>query len=201
MLPLLPLIEKGILHIEDTTAGDGRWYAGIGSSDTPDAELELIVWIAQRLACHGWGLRSGGARGADTAFERGALEQGGPTEIFLPELGYASRIIGIDASALPCAERAAQLAESLHPRWHRQNALGRRLITRNVHQVLGADLESPVSFVLCWALGSIWREDQIINVSGGTGLAVRLAATRGIPVFNLCVPEHRQRIEHWLGSG
>jgi len=199
MLPLLLVIEIGVLDIENITAGDNRWYAGIGSRDTPEAELELIAWIAQRLACHGWGLRSGGARGADTAFELGALEQGGPTEIFLPEAGYAKRTIGIDASTLPCAERAAQLAESLHPKWHRQNALGRRVITRNVHQVLGVDLESPASFVLCWALGSIWREDQIINVSGGTGLAVRLAATRDIPVFNLCVPEHRQRIERWFG--
>lgn len=188
------------MRIEDLATGGNRWYAGIGASDTPDAELGLIVWIARRLASQGWGLRSGGARGADTAFECGALEQGGSVEIFLPEAGYANRVTGIDALALPCAERAAQLAESVHPRWRRQNVMGRRLLTRNVHQVLGADLESPVAFVLCWALGSVWHGDQIVNVSGGTGLAVRLAAVREIPVLNLCIPEHRLWMERWLGS-
>ncbi len=44
-------------------------------------------------------------------------------------------------------------------------------------QVLGSDLETPVSFVVCWTIGG--------KISGGTGQALRIAKDLGIPIFNL----------------
>lgn len=51
-------------------------YAGIGSRQTPDDILELMHRIGSTLAINGFTLRSGGAVGADTAFEQGAVSIG-----------------------------------------------------------------------------------------------------------------------------
>jgi predicted Rossmann fold nucleotide-binding protein DprA/Smf involved in DNA uptake len=52
-------------------------YAGIGSRSTPPETLPLIESIAARLAEKGWVLRSGGADGADSAFEKGCDQKQG----------------------------------------------------------------------------------------------------------------------------
>ena len=51
------------------------------------------------------------------------------------------------------------------------------LHTRNVFQVLGPSLDSPSEFLLCWAADG--------EASGGTGQALRIAATHSVPVYNL----------------
>ena len=59
-------------------------YAGIGSRRTPDDVLEQMTQLAQELGKLGWTLRSGGADGADRAFQDGAEAVGGRREILLP---------------------------------------------------------------------------------------------------------------------
>ena len=46
-------------------------YAGVGARKTPADVLGWMERIAAGMATQGWTLRSGGARGADSAFERG----------------------------------------------------------------------------------------------------------------------------------
>jgi len=176
-----------------------RWYAGIGSRETPPDMLVMIEDVAEALARMGWGLRSGGARGADSAFEAGAGRVDGPMEIFLPT-AKRDAPHGIDASALPVAGDALRLAQSLHPAWQRLDTYGQRLMARNVNQVLGPGLDDPVKFVLCWSKGSRRREGRVVDVVGGTGLAVRLAASRGIEVFNLHERDHLLRVERMVES-
>ena len=48
------------------------YYTGVGGRETPPHVLNLMTRIAQGLAKVGGILRSGGARGADSAFEAGA---------------------------------------------------------------------------------------------------------------------------------
>lgn len=48
-----------------------KTYTGIGSRETPYEIQDLMKRIAFKLAENGWLLRSGGAEGADTAFENG----------------------------------------------------------------------------------------------------------------------------------
>jgi hypothetical protein len=48
-----------------------RTYTGIGARRTPSDVLDLMHSLAMRLS-GGWVLRSGGADGADRAFEEGA---------------------------------------------------------------------------------------------------------------------------------
>ena len=84
----------------------------------------------------------------------------------------------------------------MHPAWSRCSKSVRSLHARNAHEILGADLDDPVSFVVCWTPdGSI---DGASRQSGGTGQALRIAALYSVPVFNLRRPEHRARIERYL---
>ena len=48
-----------------------KYYAGVGSRSTPMHIQKLFEEIAATLAQNGYVLRSGGAEGADVAFERG----------------------------------------------------------------------------------------------------------------------------------
>jgi hypothetical protein len=78
-------ILTGPMKSRRPTNENQRSYAGIGSRQTPDHVLAAITAVAKVLAERGYILRSGGAEGADTAFEKGA---GKATEIFLPWRGF-----------------------------------------------------------------------------------------------------------------
>lgn len=175
----------------------GAPYAGIGSRSTPDDICALMQRVGEVLARRGFLLRSGGAIGADRAFESGARRAGGAVEIFRPD---RARTAGeIATPRLPAWDRALAIAAEHHPAWASLAPYVRALHARNVPQVLGPDLESPSAFVLCWT--PTFKLDDagaISAVSGGTGQAVRVARTCGVPIFHLGHPPHRERIEAML---
>ena len=55
--------------------------------------------------------------------------------------------------------------------------MGERMHSRNCHQILGYDLQSPVDAVICWTPNG--------NIQGGTRTALMIAMREGIPIFNL----------------
>lgn len=138
-------------------------YAGIGSRKTPEAVLIEMSNIAMKLAMRGWTLRSGGADGADKAFERGADMMRGRKVI----RGVTEQPHAMDHAA------------RYHPAWDRCDAYARSLHARNSLVMLGDRLDHPVSFVVCWTPGAA--------VTGGTGQALRIAEDKQyhIPIFNL----------------
>jgi hypothetical protein len=175
----------------------GGAYAGIGSRDTPAGVLESIESIAGRLARRGMVLRTGASPGADQAFYRGARAAGGNVELYLPwpEFEADSRP-GADLRevlVLPAASAAGhELAARFHPGWEALEEPERRLLARDGHQVLGADLQSPARFLVCWtADGSL---DGRREGADGTRQALRIAHHHGIPVFNLARPDHARRM-------
>ena len=140
------------------------FYAGIGSRETPPAILRLMTSTAMRLERYGLVLRSGGARGADQAFERGVVSA---KQIFTPDNTRGGNTWA----------RATELARQVHPAWNRCSSYARDLHTRNGFQVLGESLREPSSFVVCWT-----KDGQ---ATGGTGQALRLANFYGIGIYNL----------------
>ena len=169
-------------------------YAGIGARRTPADVLSLMERVAGRLACAGWLLRSGGALGADLAFMTGADSAGGKAEVYLADGGYGP---SGDLTPGGPSRAAFELAAQVHPAWDRCSPWVKALHARNGHQVLGADLDEPVAFVMCWTRdGSL---DGSSRSAGGTGQALRIAARVGVPVFNLARPEHRHRVEDQFG--
>lgn len=147
-------------------------YAGIGSRKTPQDVCRLMTNVARRLYIRGYTLRSGGAIRADRAFEAGSMAR---KEIYRPK----------DAT-----EESMAIAERHHPAWEECDDAARRLLGRNVFQVLGRDLHSPSHFVACWTADG--------KDSGGTGLAIRLALSENIPVFNFHDPDQLRRLGVFL---
>lgn len=146
-------------------------YAGIGSRETPPDICETMTELAHHLSRLGYTLFSGGADGADDAFERGASDK----VIFLPWDGFNGRRVDNDQYVVP--PYIEDLARKFHPAGDRLKAGALKMMSRNCYQVLGPDLKSPVDFVICWTKDG--------KASGGTGQAIRVAEAMAIPVFNL----------------
>lgn len=155
-------------------------YAGIGSRETPDQTLRLMTRIATRLEQRGWLLHSGGADGADQAFELGISDLSN-ARIFLPWPKFRfeeRRRVGLrNGEFEEPSQYAYEIAQEFHPAWNRLKQGGRLCMARNGYQVLGQSLNNPVNCVVCWT-----RDGK---ASGGTGQALRIAAAHHIPIFNL----------------
>lgn len=166
-------------------------YAGIGSRKTPPNELARMTRTAERLAGMGYTLRSGAAPGADSAFEAGA---GAGKEIYLPWRAFN----GSTSSFVEPTRDAYDVAACLHPAWDRLPPSVRKLMARNSHQILGSDLKTPVSLVICWTEDGAENEDERSAATGGTGQAIALASRWGIPVFNFAKPDAGERLRDFV---
>lgn len=170
-----------------------KFYAGVGSRDTPPLILRLMSLVSSKLEEEGWILRSGGARGADSAFERGVRNKEN-MQIFLPGSSFQGRVGNsrsyIDATALESYQAALKTVYKFHPTPHKLTDFPRKLMARNAMQVLGPDLETPSSYVIAWTPSG--------EVCGGTGQALRMATSYGIPIINLGCEEGLQSAEHFL---
>lgn len=153
-------------------------YAGIGSRSTPHEVLYLMTSIATKLDRWGWTMRSGGADGADTAFE-GASRK----EIYLPWPGFNGK------RGMTPTKDAFLIAETHHPRWHALDRNVRSLHARNAHQILGADCNTPAAFVICWTPDG--STGVTTAKTGGTGQAIRIAKAYDVPIFNVQRDDHR----------
>lgn len=185
------------------------FYAGIGSRETPAEVQTQMERVAGILAERGYTLRSGGAEGADQAFERGAAKK----EIF--------------QGMIPTGEREKRIAHEIHPdlkaameasksrkvkakleagatlseaeksgersAWAVEN-----LMARNTNQVFGKNLDTPVDFVLAWTRNGEESFAQRTASTGGTGQAIELASRKGIPVINLANPDWEVRLNQLL---
>lgn len=167
------------------------FYTGIGSRNTPEADIEKMKFISGILSAKGLTLRSGGADGADTAFEVMSSKK----EIYLPWNGFNNRRINsiydrvyIDATKLDNYSDAVSIAYSLHPAYDRLKQGARKLHTRNVYQVLGFDLKSKSDFVILWA------EPCEDGVCGGTNTAYKLAKLHGVKTYNLYYENEYQEL-------
>lgn len=154
-------------------------YTGIGSRETPERILRIMLNIAKELAKEQYILRSGGAKGADSAFENGCIAGEGLKEIFLPWKGFND-----NPSLLSVVVRrdwAWDMAKKYHPAWDRLSIGVKRMMVRNCMQILGFTGDIPTDFVVCWTKDG--------NASGGTGQAIRIAIDYKIPVYNIFNPK------------
>jgi hypothetical protein len=141
------------------------------------------------LGQKGWALRSGHADGADAAFEAGAMRG----EIHLPWVSYnlVSPRNHRLAYVVPWeTDQIRGIAAAHHPAWHRLSRPVQSLMCRNVTIILGAEVNDPVKFIVCWTPDG--------KASGGTGQALRLASTHKIPVFNTFWNEDVDRLDDFI---
>ena len=144
------------------------------------------------MASQGHTLRSGGARGADKAFEDGCdLVNEDLKQIYLPYRGFNK-----NESLLYGSSKAARaIAKAYHPNWKVLGDTARDFMGRNTYQILSKDLATPTDFVICWTLGG--------RSVGGTSQAIRIAEDYNIPVINfgnITLDEAQSRILKLLGK-
>lgn len=173
-----------------------KYYAGIGGGVMPEEIRKKFFQIANRLAAEGWTLRSGGADGADAAFEHGCDMLQGKKEIFLPWKGFNKSTSPLYLDR-PINPRLLEIARNLYPRWSGAGEGTRRLHTRNVQQILGKealDASEYSRFVCCYTDRS-YKDVQAI---GGTMFGIKLAETHNIPVFNFFLEGEEDHFEEYL---
>jgi predicted NAD-dependent protein-ADP-ribosyltransferase YbiA (DUF1768 family) len=171
-------------------------YAGIGSRETPQEVLNKMTEVAKYLEELGYTLRSGGAIGADKAFEKGVKSK---KEVFL--------------GSVKTGEKELKIAEEIHPAWDKMLESTKRkaiasgknpeksadyvanLMARNTNQIFGANLDTPVDFVLAWTQDGLTDYRKRSLQSGGTGQAIDMASRKGIPVINMANDNWRDELK------
>jgi hypothetical protein len=166
-------------------------YAGIGSRETPQEVLDKMTEVAKYLEELGYTLRSGGAIGADKAFEKGVTSK---KEVFL--------------GSVKTGEREKKIAREIHPNPQAlDNAKAKttgksisdfmwNLMGRNTNQIFGANLDTPVDFVLAWTQDGLTDYRKRSLQSGGTGQAIDMASRKGIPVINMANDNWRDELKN-----
>ena len=154
-----------------------KFFAGIGSRQTPSNILPMMAAISKHCMEKRFYLRSGGAKGADTAFEEG-VPKGDPKEIFT---AYEATNDAINYV------RKYYNAQSFEgkPRYVQ------RLLGRNAMIILGKNLDTPSKFVVCWTPGA--------KPVGGTGLGLKIAEEHKISVYNLADLKVYTKMRNALG--
>lgn len=150
-----------------------EFYTGIGSRKTNKYVCMLMGIIAELLS-EKYILRSGGAIGADSAFESKAKNK----DIYVIHDKQESYYI--NPSTYYNYKDAIKIVNRIHPKPSKLSKVGMALHARNCYQILGCNLSTPSKFVILYA--------PIINsytVSGGTNTAYQLALENNIPTFNL----------------
>lgn len=174
--------------------GAARVFTGVGSRQTPTDIGLLMAAISRKLTQSGWTLRSGGADGADLAFESGA-DSPERQEIFLPYPGFNGSKSTLSKLMPACYELAAKV----HPAWDRCSDFAKKAHARNAFQVMGYNLMRPADALICWTKDGAVDAASAKN-AGGTRTAVVLANEAGIPVFNLQRPEVAAMFREWVGE-
>mgnify|MGYP003406959072 CR=1 FL=1 len=203
-------------------------FAGIGACNTPNTPTLPIGTIMGKTAHilsmqRKWCMTASNQVGAEHFFRQGLDVEGrdaqaeGLFKMFLPAHTTVTPAGGIVMDDEAILQRARQLLidhkvyrktprfmtlegddrRVLHQREHTMAALH----TLRVFQVLQETLDQPVNMVICWTPdGAITREQCQVETTGGAGIAIALADSLGIPVFNLQREDHLSRICEFIGE-
>lgn len=176
--------------------------AFIGSRKLAEPAFEeaakLFYHVAKTAANLGHIIRSGGASGADFIAELAYFDAINETtadpdqvEIFVPWRNFqATRGINnplhhlhVIPSDPALIQRANEMVYNTHPNPRALSQGALKLHSRNMNQVFGLDLNTPIDLCICWTENGI--------KSGGTASAITLCERNNIPVFNLGNPNTR----------
>ena len=151
-------------------------YAGIGSRSAPPKVLGEMNAIARKLSDMGYTLRSGGAKGSDSAFESGA---GDKKEIY---------------SSTDATDLTRTIAKEIHPAPDKLNPTVLNLMARNTNQIFGENLNTPADFVLTYTPDGAESSAERSMSTGGTGQAIDMASRKGVPVINMAKEGWQSRL-------
>lgn len=151
-------------------------------------DAQMFYDVAYNCARLGIIMRSGAAIGADNIAEQAyaqaivdGVAQPYQVEIFIPWRNFAPyaplkqlHVIPTDPAKI---KQANDMVWATHPAAFRLSQGAMKLHSRNMNQVFGLDLETPIDACICWT-----KNGECI---GGTASAIKLCWSNDIPVFNL----------------
>lgn len=161
----------------------------------PQEGIEMFILAAELAAKRGYVISTGAAAGSDQLAANTALENGGLIQLHLPwkeyERQWVDRILQqyqnkvqvIDSD--PLENSKAVEAISLHP--------GASLLKESVRRLMGRNYTIVEGCSSVIAL-------PIPPMRGGTAHGMRVAESLGIPLFNLSIPEGREKLSPYLKS-
>jgi hypothetical protein len=207
-------------------------FAGIGTSsleevraDVPEMATKTAAWLAsisRRQPEIEMQMTSGNCVGMDAAFQAGfalAVSKGANIaqnhHIYMPFAGFGIPVNHSTGTYLMPNDTqldwtgAKQLAIQHHAVWSKMLEAGRDMkvkaqpfLIRDVFQVLGHDLQSPVDFVLCATRFAEECKADCTAMTGGTAMAIAIADAYNIPVFNMNALNFGERFKEFLkGKG
>lgn len=178
-------------------------YTGVGSRETPQHIMDIMRKAAFFFASKGIVLRSGKAAGADEWFQLGVQDYAEQhtsnhlAEIYIPWRGFKTEGLLPRWDRLVVDEmivsKAEQIASEIHPAWNACSRGAKALHTRNVYQVLGATLDKPSDFLVCYAKPTANKK----SIQGGTATAYNLAKQYGVKTFNLFFEEELEELREF----
>lgn len=187
------------------------FYAGIGSRETPQEVLDTMTKVATYLESLGYTLNTGKTFKArpstDPRYqkqyeERLAFSKKYDGKVGLDEEG-ADRAFSLGATKknlfgvdTPIGTKEMQVMEEIHPNPNALKEGAKKLMARNTNQVFGANLDTPVDFVLFYAK----ETDNPLRPKGGTGQAVEMARRKGIPTINMADTNWRDQLKTVLAN-
>lgn len=155
-----------------------RFYAGIGSRETPEEILIEMTKLGRIFETCGLTLRSGNAEGADQAFASGVESN---AQIWLPwdhfQKDFRKMKPRHDYKVISSHDKEAfQSVIEFHPNANNLSEFGCLFMARNYRQVIGLG-EPNSEFIVAWTEGGLVR--------GGTGQALRIAKKYNIDIINM----------------
>lgn len=165
-----------------------KHYAGVGQRNITLQVAETMKQCASKLEAMGYILRSGGARGSDSAFESGVSNpsakliyrpwnDGKGIPLSKEDFIYSYNLLK-ELNIIPWIDNIDQVALKLH--------------CRNVFQITNQQKHN-VNFVLYYC-----DRGSGLDTQGGTRTAIVLAYKLGIKTYNLYEPKVLQKVENFI---
>lgn len=183
-----------------------QYVAIVGSRNTPEPILELMIRLGRTYTDMGIAVSSGDAYDSDRAGWYGAKQSKQfditGCRIFLNK-GFRdgqpiSKFPGFIDTRYNCPQRNMAEAMALKARgtFAGLNQWGIELHTRNVYQIFGLSLDEPVGACIFYA-----EPKRNGTVSGGTNTAYQLAKEGNVPIIkNLFLEEDRDWAKRFLAD-
>ena len=153
-------------------------YTGIGSRKITGEIEDVITAIAKRLSKLGFTCRTGDAKGSDTIFKDNSER----VNSYLPW----EKFNGSDSKFYTQPPITKTIASFNHIGWDWLTPAVQKLMSRNVLQLLGNDVDTESDFIICYTEdGCDDYKTRNYKTTGGTGLAISLGSKIGIPIYNI----------------
>lgn len=177
---------------------DKKIYTGVGARESPARILAMMSAVARKRS-RSHIVRSGGARGADTAFECAQRK-----EIYLPFPNFNNKE-GYHQYSKELTQFAIDVLNKVLP--YEYNSLSpttKAMFRRNVFQITGLPRDGIITLtgsLLCWTPdGAESAEEYVRGVTGGTGVAILIADHFDVPIYNLACMETYKQVLNYIKS-